>query len=50
MKILALIGILCLFSLRYIDSKVSKMEKKHKEDMELIKGMLEELKNVSVKQ
>lgn len=47
MEMLALITILCIFAFLFalicIDNKVSKMEKKHKEDMELIKGMLEEL-------
>ena len=49
MEILALITILCIFAflitLIRIDNKVSKMEKKRKEDMELIKWMLQELNN-----
>ena len=47
MEMLVLITILCIFAFLFalicIDNKVNKMEKKHKEDMELIKGMLEEL-------
>lgn len=53
MEILALITILCiltfLFALIRIDNKVSKMEKKNKEDMEWIKGMLEELNKKTFK-
>ena len=47
MEILAMITILYIFAfliaLIRIDHKVSKMEKKRREDMELIKGMLQEL-------
>ena len=47
MEILALITILYIFAfliaLIHIDNKVSKMENRRKEDMELIKGMLKEL-------
>ena len=53
MEILALITILCvftfLFALIRIDYKVNEMEKKHKEDMKLIKGLLEELNKKTFK-
>lgn len=47
MEMLILITILCIFTFVFalirIDYKVNEIEKKQKEDMELIKGMLEEL-------
>lgn len=53
MEMLVLITILCIFAFLFalicIDNKVSKMEKKHEEDMELIKGLLEELNKKTFK-
>ena len=53
MLILILITILCIFtfvfSLIRIVYKVNEIEKKRKEDMELIKGMLEELNKKTFK-
>lgn len=53
MEMLILITILCIFTFVFalirIDYKVNEIEKKQKEDMELIKGMLEELNKKTFK-